>query len=98
MFLLGPRYLPTENSAGYLQRVQIKPFIAESFTCKKHSIHRNGVIQHEFPLSQTLNRHGSSKDNELQLPLESAHTMKDIGHTLPGHLLSCPSKLNIGKQ
>ena len=83
MFLLGPRYLPTENSAGYLQRVQIKPFIAEIFTYKKHSIHRNGVIQHEFPLSQILNRHGSSKDKDLQLPRESAQsklmfTMKDI--------------------
>ena len=61
------------NSAGYLQRIQIKPFIAECFTYKKYSIHRNGVIQHEFPLSQTLNRHGSSKDKELQLQRENAH-------------------------
>ena len=32
--ILGPRYLPTENGAGYLQRVQIKPFFAEIFTYK----------------------------------------------------------------
>ena len=36
-------HLSTENSAGYLQRVQIflKPFIGKMFTYKKHSIHRN---------------------------------------------------------
>ena len=36
-------HLSTENSAGYLQRVQIflKPFIGEIFTYKKHPIHRN---------------------------------------------------------
>ena len=34
------KHLSTENSAGYLQRVQIflKPFIGEIFTCKKHPI------------------------------------------------------------
>ena len=36
-------HLSTENSAGYLQRVQIflKPFIGEIFTYRKHPIHRN---------------------------------------------------------
>ena len=36
-------HLSTENRSGYLQRVQIflKPFIGESFTYKKHRIHRN---------------------------------------------------------
>ena len=38
-------HLSTENSAGYLQRVQIflKPFIGEIFTYKKHPIHRNSL-------------------------------------------------------
>ena len=38
-------HLSTENSAGYLQRVQIflKPFIDEIFTYKKHPIHRNSL-------------------------------------------------------
>ena len=38
-------HLSTENSAGYLQRVQIylKPFIDEIFTYKKHAIHRNSL-------------------------------------------------------
>ena len=38
-------HLSTENSAGYLQRVQIflKPFIGEFFTYKKHPIHRNSL-------------------------------------------------------
>ena len=36
-------HLSVENSAGYLQRVQIfiKPFIGVIFTYKKHPIHRN---------------------------------------------------------
>ena len=43
----------TENSAGYLQRVQIfsKPFIGEIFTYKKHPIHLNSsamVINMDF--------------------------------------------------
>ena len=46
-------HLSTENSAGYLQRVQIflKPFIGETFTYKKHPIHRNSsamVINMDF--------------------------------------------------
>ena len=32
-------HLWTENSAGYLQRVQIKPFIGEMLIYKKHPIH-----------------------------------------------------------
>ena len=38
-------HLSTENSSGYLQRVQIflKPFIGEIFTYKKHRIHRNSL-------------------------------------------------------
>ena len=42
-------HLSTENSAGYLQRVQIflKPFIGEIFTYKKHRIHRM-VIKMDF--------------------------------------------------
>ena len=45
--------LSMENSAGYLQRVQIfsKPFIGEIFTYKKHPIHRNSsavVINMDF--------------------------------------------------
>ena len=38
-------HLSTENSAGYLQRVQIflKLFIGEIFTYKKHPIHRNSL-------------------------------------------------------
>ena len=38
-------HLSTENSAGYLQRVQIflKPFIGEIFTYKKRPIHRNSL-------------------------------------------------------
>ena len=46
-------HLSTENSAGYLQRVQIflKPFIGEIFSYKKHPIHRNSsamVINMDF--------------------------------------------------
>ena len=46
-------HLSTENSAGYMQRVQIflNPFIGEMFTYKKHSIHRNSsamVINMDF--------------------------------------------------
>ena len=46
-------HLSAENSAGYLQRVQIflKPFVCEMFTYKKHSIHRNSsamVINMDF--------------------------------------------------
>ena len=46
-------HLLTENSAGYLQRVQIflKPFIGEIFTYKKHPIHRNSsamIINMDF--------------------------------------------------
>ena len=46
-------HLSTENSAGYLQRVQIflNPFICEIFTYKKHPIHRNSsamVINMDF--------------------------------------------------
>ena len=49
-----------ENSAGYLQRVQIKPFIVEIFTYKKHLIQRNRVLRQLK--SQTLNRHASGID------------------------------------
>ena len=45
MFLLSLRYLSAANSAGYLHRVQIKPFIVKIFTNKKHSTHRNWVLQ-----------------------------------------------------
>ena len=63
-------HLSTENSAGYLQRVQIllKPFIGENFTYKKHPIHRNSsamVINMDFLcqyIVQTLKRHASGKD------------------------------------
>ena len=46
-------HLSTENSAGYLQPVQIflKPFIGEMFTYKKHSVHQNSsamVINMDF--------------------------------------------------
>ena len=46
-------HLSTENSAGYLQRVQIflKPFIGKIFTYKKHPIHRTSsamVINMDF--------------------------------------------------
>ena len=36
-------HLSMENSAGYLQRDQIKPFIGEIFTYKKHPIYRKKV-------------------------------------------------------
>ena len=49
-------HLSMENSAGYLQRVQIflKPFIGEIFTYKKH---HSSAISFVSILSQTLNRH-----------------------------------------
>ena len=63
-------HLSTENSAGYLQRVQIflKPFIGKIFTYKKHPIHRNSsamVINMDFLcqyIVTDINRHASGKD------------------------------------
>ena len=47
----------TENSAGYLQRVQIKPFIVEMFTLFDPS-----ELLTWLSMSQILNRHASGKD------------------------------------
>ena len=47
----------TDNSAGYLQRVQIKSFIVEMFTLFDPS-----ELLTWLSLSQILNRHASGKD------------------------------------
>ena len=46
----------TDNSAGYLQRVQIKPFIGEMFT-----LFDPLELLTWLSLSQILNRHASGK-------------------------------------
>ena len=84
-------HLSTENSAGYLQRVQIflKPLIGEMFTYKKHSIHRNSsamVINMDFLLfKQTCLGQGLGVTFTVRKrPSKLMFTMKDLGHTLPG--------------
>ena len=76
-------HLSTENSADYLQRVQIflKPFIGEIFTYKKHPIHRNSsamVINMDFlcqyivtDIKQTCL--GQGLELRLQFPQDNAH-------------------------
>ena len=84
------------NIAGYLQRVQIKLFIVEIFTKKKHLIHRNPVLQQltwisfvtdikQTCLGQGLGVTITARKRQSKLMLN----MKDFGHTLPGHLLVC---------
>ena len=81
--------LSTENSAGYLQPVQIflKPFIGEMFTYKKHSIHGNSsamVINMDFLCQTCLGQGLGVTFTARKCPSKLMFTMKDLGHMLPG--------------
>ena len=90
-------WYPMENSAGYLHRVQIKHFIGEIFTYKKHPIHRNRVLQQwstkltwisfVTDIKQTCLGQGLGVTiTARKRPSKFMLTIKDLGHTLPCHL------------
>ena len=95
--LLVSAVLSTENSAGYLQRVQIflKPFIGEIFTNKKHPIHRNSsamVINMDFlcqyivtDIKQTCLGQGLGVTITARKRTSKVKNLgHTTGHTLPG--------------
>ena len=85
------RHLSTENSAGYLQRVQIflKPLhMAKFLTYKKHPIHQNSsamVINMDFiviDIKQTCLGQGLGVTiTARKLTSKLMFTMKDLDHT-----------------
>ena len=76
---------PTENSAGYLQRV--KPFVVEILPKRIiRVLHQLTWISFVTDIKQT--RLGQGLGNTINARKRpSKFTMKDLGHTLPGHLL-----------
>ena len=82
-------HLSTENSAGYLQRVQIflKPFIGEMFTYKKHSFQQWSLtwISLVTDIKQTCLGQGLGVTfTARKRPIKLMFTMKDLGHMLLG--------------
>ena len=75
-------HLSTENSAGYLQRVQIflKPFIGKIFTYKKHPIHPNSLAM----VKQTCLGQGLGVKITAKKRTSKVKNLGHTGHTLPG--------------
>ena len=70
-------------------QIVLKPFIGEMFTYKKHSIHLNSsamVINMVTDIKQTCLGQGLGVTFTVRKrPSKLTFTMKDLGHTLPGH-------------
>ena len=70
-------------------QIFLKPFIGEMFTYKKHSIHWNSsamVINMVTNFKQTCLGQGLGVTFTVRKrPSKLMFTMKDLGHTLPGH-------------
>ena len=99
-------HLSTENSAGYLQRVQIflKPFIGKIFTYKTHPIHLNSsamVINMDFlcqyivtAIKQTCLGQGLGVTITAR---KRTSKVKNLGHISDWSYAAWSSKLSICK-